>query len=149
MLLRAVVPLDGVALMAARRHGRRQLADGPGKLCQAFGLDLADTGRDICRPGDGDIGILDDGTPPPPVPVTVPSLGVESGPHPPTLLARPAVTAQAITSTDARDRFSDGMVSPLRSSSRGRRQQRLCHASLPENFRRIAKWTDAPRRNSE
>ena len=43
VLLRALEPLRGLALMRARR-GRvpdRQLANGPGKLCQAMGIDRA------------------------------------------------------------------------------------------------------------
>jgi DNA-3-methyladenine glycosylase len=47
VLLRAIEPLDGIELMRLRR-GRvpdRSLADGPGKLAQALGLDLADNGR--------------------------------------------------------------------------------------------------------
>jgi DNA-3-methyladenine glycosylase len=74
VLLRAVHPIEGIALMTERRHGRRQLADGPGKLCQAFGLDLRHTGLDVCGPGD--VRVVDDGTAPPEVPVTTPRVGI-------------------------------------------------------------------------
>jgi len=57
VLLRAVDPLDGADEML-RRRGRRPLADGPGKLCQAFGLDGDDDGADLC--GRGPMRILDD-----------------------------------------------------------------------------------------
>ena len=74
VLLRAVAPLEGIDVMTERRHGRRQLADGPGKLCQAFGLDLSHTGADLCA--GGEIGVEDDGTPPPDVVVTTPRVGI-------------------------------------------------------------------------
>ncbi len=43
VLLRAVEPLEGIELMQSRRktHEVKQLASGPGKLCQAFGIDEA------------------------------------------------------------------------------------------------------------
>ena len=47
VLLRAIEPLDGVDMMRSRRGPvpDRALANGPGKLTQALGLDLADNGR--------------------------------------------------------------------------------------------------------
>ncbi len=56
VLLRAVEPVLGLELMAARRRmpaGRRELTNGPGKLCQAFAVGAGDYGLDLC--GDGDL----------------------------------------------------------------------------------------------
>ncbi|HLV66955.1 MAG TPA: DNA-3-methyladenine glycosylase [Polyangiaceae bacterium] len=50
VLIRAVEPLAGVDLMAARRKlapTRRELTNGPGKLCQAFAIDRAVYGADL------------------------------------------------------------------------------------------------------
>lgn len=74
VLLRAVLPLEGVDVMAERRHGRTPLTDGPAKLCQAFGLDLRDSGVDVCT--GTTVRILDDGTPAPATVVTTPRIGI-------------------------------------------------------------------------
>jgi DNA-3-methyladenine glycosylase len=57
VLIRAVRPLVGIELMRSRRPGRtdRQLADGPGKLTQALGIDAAMNGHPVA--------IFDDGVP--------------------------------------------------------------------------------------
>ena len=46
VLIRALEPLHGTPLMAARRGsvGPRQLCAGPGRLCQALGVDLTQNG---------------------------------------------------------------------------------------------------------
>ncbi len=68
VLLRAVEPVSGIDVIRSRRSGRldRDLANGPGKLCAAFGITLSDNGVPLC---DDDaslpIRVLDDGTPPP------------------------------------------------------------------------------------
>jgi len=52
VLIRAVEPLEGVELMAARRGltvGARDLTNGPGKLCQAFAIGKASYGLDLCK----------------------------------------------------------------------------------------------------
>jgi DNA-3-methyladenine glycosylase len=48
VLLRAAEPLEGESHMRALRGGRggRELASGPGKLAQAFAIELAHDGRD-------------------------------------------------------------------------------------------------------
>ena len=60
VLLRAVEPLEGVEHMLARRGPRpiRQLANGPGKLCQALGITLIDYGADLTT---SSVGVADDG----------------------------------------------------------------------------------------
>lgn len=53
VLIRAVEPLSGVALMAERRglpETSFALTNGPGKLCQAFGIDKRLYGADLTRP---------------------------------------------------------------------------------------------------
>lgn len=49
VLLRAVEPLEGLEVMQARRGERpsQELANGPGKLTQAFRIELEDSGRSI------------------------------------------------------------------------------------------------------
>ena len=76
VLLRALRPLTGIDLMRTRRRGRpdRILTDGPGKLCQALAIDRAHDGTDLCS--DPDLTIVDDGTPPPPSPVTTTRIGI-------------------------------------------------------------------------
>lgn len=52
VLLRAVEPLSGAELMAARRglpETDVNLCNGPGKLCQAFGIDKRHYGVDLTR----------------------------------------------------------------------------------------------------
>jgi DNA-3-methyladenine glycosylase len=63
VLLRAAEPLAGMPLMRARGdHGpEARLLSGPGKIGRAFGLTLADNGRDLAR---GPLGIAA-GTPVP------------------------------------------------------------------------------------
>lgn len=52
VLLRAGIPLDGVETMASRRGRSDHLADGPGKLCQALGIDGDDNGADLFAGGE-------------------------------------------------------------------------------------------------
>ena len=70
VLLRAFEPIDEML----RRRGRQPLADGPGKLCQALGIDLGDNGVDLF--GTGAIRILGDGVPPPSRPRVGPRVGI-------------------------------------------------------------------------
>ena len=60
VLIRAVEPLRGLERMLERRGPRpiRQLANGPGKLCQALGITLSDYGADLST---SSVGVGDDG----------------------------------------------------------------------------------------
>lgn len=57
VLIRAVAPVCGVAMMRRRREqgGRTvpdaRLTNGPAKLCQAFGIDIRHYGADLCGAG--------------------------------------------------------------------------------------------------
>ena len=53
VLVRALVPHDGVALMERRRSSRvlRDLARGPGRLASALAIDRTLDGTDLCAPG--------------------------------------------------------------------------------------------------
>jgi DNA-3-methyladenine glycosylase len=50
VLIRAIEPIDGIELMKSRRRSDslRDLASGPGKLCQAFAIDRSLNGADLC-----------------------------------------------------------------------------------------------------
>jgi DNA-3-methyladenine glycosylase len=51
ILVRALEPVEGLDLMAERRHLQstsRTLTNGPGKLCQALALNRLHYGRDLC-----------------------------------------------------------------------------------------------------
>jgi len=52
VLIRALLPSEGLDRMRTRRPGRADavLSDGPAKLCQAFGLDRRFDGYDLCQP---------------------------------------------------------------------------------------------------
>ena len=68
VLLRGLTPLTGLDAMRAARGPAarvdRDLCNGPGKLCQALGLDRAFDGADLVT-GDRGVGLVDDGTAPP------------------------------------------------------------------------------------
>lgn len=66
VLFRAVEPVDGLALMQARRPGAKpvDLARGPGRLCTAFGIGPEWDGADLCGGGALWIGRLSGDDPP-------------------------------------------------------------------------------------
>jgi DNA-3-methyladenine glycosylase len=81
VLLRALAPLAGADQMALLRPRARRpvdLANGPAKLCQAFGLDGTFDGADLVT-GDRGVVIGDDGTPPPAAPGNSVRIGLTAG----------------------------------------------------------------------
>jgi len=75
VLIRAVEPVEGIELMKSRRRNRilRNLASGPGKLCQAFDIDRALNGADLC----GNVLFVEDRGEPPPKFQAKPRIGVD------------------------------------------------------------------------
>ena len=82
VLLRALAPLQGLYAMCVARGPRirrdRDLASGPAKLCQAFGISGPDDGADLVT-GDRGITIVDDGVPPPRRPGNSVRIGLTAG----------------------------------------------------------------------
>jgi len=78
VLLRAAEPLQGMdamRLLRPKARRDRDLASGPGKLSQAFGITRDLDGADLVE-GDRGILIVSDGTPPPSEPVVGPRIGI-------------------------------------------------------------------------
>jgi DNA-3-methyladenine glycosylase len=79
VLLRALTAVDGIPEMRAARgpaaRRDRDLCSGPGKLCQAFGLDRSFDGADLVS-GDRGVRVADDGTPPPVAPAVSGRVGL-------------------------------------------------------------------------
>ena len=81
VLLRGATALTGLEEMYASRPGitrDRDLAGGPGRLCQAMGIDSTFDGTDIVTGSDGII-LYDDGTPPPDDPGVSTRIGLSPG----------------------------------------------------------------------
>jgi DNA-3-methyladenine glycosylase len=79
VLLRAAAPLDGLELMRRRRVKAardRDLAAGPGRLGQAFGVDRALDGSSLLR---GPLRLVDDGVAPPGRPGVSARIGLAPG----------------------------------------------------------------------
>lgn len=80
VLIRAIEPLRGLDIMAHHRPlatGPHHLTNGPGKLCQAFGIDWRLNGIDLC----GAILFLEKapGRTPPPAIRWTPRIGIRQG----------------------------------------------------------------------
>ncbi len=74
VLIRAVEPVDGLDVMRARRRRPdRELANGPGKVCQALGIGAAHDGVDLLS---SDVAIDDDGVESPKDPLVGPRIGI-------------------------------------------------------------------------
>ena len=81
VLLRGATPLAGVEEMYAVRPGivrDRDLCAGPGRLCQALGLDVSFDGTDVVTGSDGVV-LVDDGVPPPDDPGVSTRIGLSPG----------------------------------------------------------------------
>jgi len=52
VLIRGIVPTEGIERIAARRAGqpREHWTDGPGKICMALAINRAQNGADLCMP---------------------------------------------------------------------------------------------------
>ena len=83
VLIRAIQPVEGLEIIAARRKGRPQPAwtDGPGKICQALGIDGGLNGTDLCAAEA--VLFVEAGDPVPEDCVTIgPRVGLNSVPEP-------------------------------------------------------------------
>jgi DNA-3-methyladenine glycosylase len=83
VLIRAIQPVEGSEIIAARREGRPRpiWTDGPGKLCQALGIDGSLNGVDLCAPNSSLF--VEAGEPIPEESVTIgPRVGLNSVPEP-------------------------------------------------------------------
>jgi DNA-3-methyladenine glycosylase len=81
VLLRGATPLIGVDEIHASRPGivrERELAGGPGRLCQAMGIDGTFDGADIVKGTEG-VFLSDDGTAPPDDPGISTRIGLALG----------------------------------------------------------------------
>lgn len=72
VLLRGGVPVEGREVMERRRGRSDHLADGPGKLCQAMGIEGADDGTDLLAAG----ALRLEAGPPPAGYITTPRIGI-------------------------------------------------------------------------
>lgn len=83
VLLRALLPLEGLPTMRRRRGpaGERDLTGGPARLCQALAIDRRLDGHDLCAPGA--VLFLESGLPIPKDDVTTsPRVGLNMVPEP-------------------------------------------------------------------
>jgi DNA-3-methyladenine glycosylase len=83
VLIRAIFPTEGVSLIAARRPGRPRSSwtNGPAKLCQAFGIDRALNGANLCT--SNAVLFVETGEPIPDSSVTIsPRVGLNNVPEP-------------------------------------------------------------------
>lgn len=93
VLIRALTPLRGIAVMRTRRRAARRdhdLCNGPAKLAQACGLDGSHDGADLVRASCG-VSVRDDGTPPPAVVHVGTRIGLSQGRDLPWRFAVPGV----------------------------------------------------------
>ena len=80
VLIRALAPLDGLETMRLRRvraRKDRDLCSGPGKLCQALGIDRSFDGADLLD-ATSRVRLLDDGARPPAPAACGPRIGISA-----------------------------------------------------------------------
>jgi DNA-3-methyladenine glycosylase len=83
VLIRAIQPIEGLEIIAARRKQRPQVewTDGPAKICQALGIDGRLNGTDLCAANA--VLFVEEGDPIPEECVTIgPRVGLNSVPEP-------------------------------------------------------------------
>jgi DNA-3-methyladenine glycosylase len=83
VLIRAILPTEGIEVIASRRDGQPRLhwTDGPAKLCRALDIDGRQHGLDLCAPGSELF--VEKGDPLPDSSVTIgPRVGLNSVPEP-------------------------------------------------------------------
>jgi len=53
VLIRSILPTEGIERIAIRRSGRpkQEWTNGPGKICMALAINRAQNGADLCAPG--------------------------------------------------------------------------------------------------
>jgi DNA-3-methyladenine glycosylase len=108
VLIRSIVPIEGLAEMRANRGGKpdKILADGPGKLCQALAITSAQHGADLCA---RDAALYVEAAPAVDDVVRRPRIGIDSVPEPWRSIdwnfTWPASTRRAIRPAGARPRI--------------------------------------------
>jgi DNA-3-methyladenine glycosylase len=83
VLIRSIVPTEGIERIASRRVGRPmdQWTNGPGKICRALSINRAQNGADLCSP-EAEL-FVEDGVDIPDSSVTIgPRVGLNSVPEP-------------------------------------------------------------------
>jgi DNA-3-methyladenine glycosylase len=83
VLIRSIVPTEGIERIAIRRAGRpvEQWTNGPGKICRALSINRAQNGADLCSP-EAEL-FVEDGVDIPDSSVTIgPRVGLNSVPEP-------------------------------------------------------------------
>ncbi len=83
VLIRAVQPVEGLETIAARRSGVKEAlwCNGPAKLTQAFGIDKALNGANLCTQANG-LWIEEDRDIPPENILTATRIGIQGVPEP-------------------------------------------------------------------